>query len=77
MSTYLVKKLPKSLQERVEDIEFGEAGLTDDCRYMVVLNVGWEFTDGGMTWPCLNFREVKRVVRHNASFVGLEGHRYA
>lgn len=42
--------VPKRYQDRFFSLE-REKGLIDDCKYILTLNGGWQFDDGGKTIP--------------------------
>ena len=52
----LKDKLPKGLRERVREL-VAEDGLIDNCRYMLYLNDGWKFVEGGMSLPIRSIKE--------------------
>lgn len=62
MKQKLLKALPKKYHERVANFE-SEDGLIDDCKYMLYLNDGHHFWDGGNSIPCKNVKEAIGFVK--------------
>ena len=58
----LFKRLPKKYHERV-DYLYEEAGLIDDCKFIIVLNKSYQFEDGGLDYPCKNYKEAVNIIK--------------
>lgn len=58
----LFKRLPKKYHERVEDLE-EEIGLVDDCKFIITLKNSYYFEDGGITFPCRNYKEAIYMIK--------------
>ena len=58
----LFKRLPKKYHERVEDLE-EEIGLVDDCKFIITLKEPYCFEDGGLTFPCKNYKEAIYIIK--------------
>ena len=58
----LLKRLPKKYHERVRDLE-EEIGLVDDCKFIITLNELYCFEDGGITFPCRNYKEAIYIIK--------------
>lgn len=58
----LLKRLPKKYCEIIDDLS-EEEGLIDDCRFIITLKEPHHFQDGGLTYPCRNYKEAIDIVR--------------
>ena len=58
----LFKRLPKKYHERVKDLE-KEIGLVDDCKFIITLQEPYYFEDGGLTFPCKNYKEAIYIIK--------------
>ena len=58
----LLKRLPKKYHERVKDLE-EEVGLIDDCKFILTLKEPYCFEDGGLTFPCRNYKEAIEMIK--------------
>lgn len=58
----LFKRLPKKYHERVEDLQ-EEIGLIDDCKFIITLKNPYYFGDGGITFPCRNYKEAIYMIK--------------
>lgn len=54
-------KIPKKYQNKIESIE-QEAGLIDDCKYMVYLKDGVEHDVFGDSFPIKNGKELQIIM---------------
>lgn len=58
----LLQRLPKKYHERVKDLE-EEIGLIDDCKFILTLKEPYCFEDGGLTYPCRNYKEAIYIIK--------------
>ena len=60
----LFKRLPKKYHERVESLE-EEAGLIDDCKYMLYFKDGWKFHGEYESTPVRSITEAIRFIKES------------
>ena len=53
--------IPKKYQSKIKSIE-AEAGLIDDCKYMIYLKDGIEHPIFGDSFPIKNVKELKSIM---------------
>lgn len=58
----LFQRLPKKYHERIKDLE-EECGLIDDCKFIITLKEPYHFEDGGLTYPCRNYKEAIYIIK--------------
>jgi hypothetical protein len=57
----LKDKLPKKYASMIESIDI-EDGLIDDCKYMVYLKDGFEWSNDGQTFPAKSIKEIREMM---------------
>lgn len=58
----LLKRLPKKYHKSIADLS-EEEGLIDDCKFIITLKEPYHFEDGGLTYPCRNYKEAIYILR--------------
>jgi hypothetical protein len=58
----LKHKLPKKYASMVRSVE-REDGLIDDCKYMVYLEDGYEFSNDGQSFPAMSIKEICEMMK--------------
>lgn len=58
-------KIPASLKERFRALEKAD-DLIDGCKYILILEDGWEFQEGGMHLPVRSKKEAIEFLRYEA-----------
>jgi hypothetical protein len=57
----LKDKLPKKYANMIESIDV-EDGLIDDCKYMVYLKDGFEWSNDGQSFPSKSIKEIREMM---------------